>query len=150
MFRRDPSHVFTTYNLLGHLLPRVYSLTSGSKVTCQRLMEGLSANDSMVREKNEIRKGKLIAGFMGSLIMFPKDYENTVSLFQDIYKEIKRLIYPLTPPNREVEMAVVNLFRSEGIVPPKNAIRRKRPRFDKKTLQKQKPKHHEMSRYFRK
>ncbi len=138
------------YGLLRYLLPRVDSLIGGSRVTYQRLMEGLSSNDSMVREKSETRKGKLIAGFISPLIMFPNDYENTTSLFQDVYKEIKRLIHPLTPPNQEVEMAVVKLFRSEGIVPPKNAIRKKRPRFDKKAGQKQKPKHHEMSRYFKK
>ncbi len=137
------------YKLLEYILPVIYSLVAGHKITLRNFLAGLSDNDKNVTEKHETRKGRLIAGLVHSLIMFPNDYENTTTLFHDIFREIKRLIAPLTPPNQEVEMAVVKLFRNEGLLPPKNAIRKKkRPPMEKKPPSKQK--HHDMSRYYKK
>ncbi len=136
------------YKLLEFILPVIYSLVSSHKMTYMRFMESLADNDRAVLERHETRKGRLLAGLSGSLIMFPNEYENTTTLFHDIFKEIKHLISPLTPPNQEVEMAVVKLFRTEGLVPPKNAVRRKRPPLEKKSPSKQK--HHDMSRYYKK
>ncbi len=145
------SSIFETLydlKLLKYMLPRIDDLVGSSKVTWKKFIKGLEVNDADVREKGENRKGRLIAGMVRELIIFPNDYENTTTLFTDIYKEIKDIIRPLTPPNQEVEMAVVKLFRNEGISPPKNAVRKRRPRFEKKTGQKSK--HHEMSRYYKK
>ncbi len=136
------------YKLLDFLLPVINSLVSGQTVSAKRFLESLARNDQNVLQKKESRRGRLLAGLAESLIMFPNEYENTATLFHDIYKEIKHLISPLTPPNQEVEMAVVKLFRNEGLVPPKNAVRRRRPIPEKTSAPKQK--HHEMSRYFKK
>jgi len=136
------------YKLLDFLLPVVNSLVSGQTVSAKNFLESLARNDQNVLQKKESRRGRLLAGLVESLIIFPNDYENTTALFHDIYKEIKHLISPLTPPNQEVEMAVVKLFRNEGLVPPKNAVRRRRPIPEKTSASKQK--HHEMSRYFKK
>ncbi len=138
--------------LLQYILPRINELIKSSKLTYRKFIQGLSENDILVREKNESRKGRLISGMVSPLIMFPNDYENTTTLFHDIFKEVKNLISPLTPPNQEVEMAVVKLFRNEGLTPPKNAVRKRRPRIEKKPgpKAKNKVKHHEMSRYYKK
>lgn len=136
------------YDILKFLLPVINSLVSGHKLNYKRFMDGLEENDEMVRQRKETRKGRLLAGLVGPLILFPNEYENTTTLFRDIYKEIKQLINPLTPPNQEVEMAVVKLFRNEGLIPPKNAVRKRRSYPEVKSIPKQK--HHEMSRYFKK
>ena len=136
------------YKLLEYILPVIYSLVAGHKITYVKFLASLSENDKNVLQHHETRKGRLIAGLVQSLIMFPNDYENTTMLFHDIFKEIKHLISPLTPPNQEVEMAVVKLFRNEGLIPPKNAVRKKRPPLDKKTPPRQK--HHDMNRYYKK
>ncbi len=136
------------YKLLEYILPVIYSLVAGHKVTYVQFLTSLSENDKNVLQRHEARKGRLIAGLVQSLIMFPNDYENTTTLFHDIFKEIKHLISPLTPPNQEVEMAVVKLFRNEGLIPPKNAVRKKRPPLDKKSPSRRK--HHDMNRYYKK
>ena len=140
--------MFIEYKLLEFVLPVIYSLVHDHMLTYSWFLQSLEDNDTQVLERHETRKGRLIAGLVESLIMFPNEYENTTTLFRDIFKEIKQLITPLTPPNQEVEMAVVKLFRNEGLVPPKNAVRRRRPPLEKKAPSRQQ--HHEMSRYYKK
>ncbi len=136
------------YNLLRFMLPEIDSLLSGKRKNehIDIFFKDLSSLDDEVNLKGEKRKGRHIAALVSSFITFPDEYENTTFLFREIFKDIKRLIDPITPPNQEVEMAVVRLFRTEGIVPPKNAIRRTKANFDKKRQRK----HHDKSRYQRK
>ncbi|MCK5201831.1 MAG: CCA tRNA nucleotidyltransferase, partial [Spirochaetales bacterium] len=116
------------YNLLGFMLPEINSLLirKGKNEHTASFIRDLISIDEDVKTRGENRKGRLIAALVSSFITFPEEYENTTFLFREIFKDIKRLIYPITPPNQEIEMAVVKLFRNEGLVPPKNAIRRKK------------------------
>lgn len=116
------------FNLLGFMLPEINSLLSGkgNNEHTFSFIKDLTSIDKEVKTRNENRKGRLIAALVSSFITFPEEYENTTFLFREIFKDIKRLIHPITPPNSEVEMAVVKLFRDEGLQPPKNAIRRKK------------------------
>ena len=116
------------YNLLKFMLPEINSLLvrKGKNDHTDSFINNLVLIDEEVKNKNENRKGRLIAALVTSFINFPDEYENTTFLFRDTFKDIKKLISPITPPNQEVEMAVVKLFRNEGMIPPKNAIRRKK------------------------
>jgi len=116
------------YNLLRFMLPEINSLLvrKGKNDHTDSFISNLVLIDEDVKKKNENRKGRLIAALVTSFINFPDEYENTTFLFRDTFKDIKKLISPITPPNQEVEMAVVKLFRNEGMIPPKNAIRRKK------------------------
>lgn len=135
------------YNLLRFMLPEINSLLSikGKNEHTFNFFDSLAAIDEDVRIRNENRKGRLIAALVSSLIIFPEEYENTTFLFREIFKDIKRLIDPITPPNQEVEMAAVKLFRNEGLIPPKNAIRRKKTAHDGKHTRK----HYEKNRHQR-
>lgn len=127
----NSARIFMTllkYNLLRFMLPEINSLLvrRGKNEHTESFINDLVSIDEEVVLKNENRKGRLIAALVSSFIKFPDEYENTTFLFRDTFKDLKRLISPLTPPNQEVEMAVVRLFRNEGLIPPKNAIRRKK------------------------
>ena len=89
--------------------------------------ESLSRIDTRVQEKGENRRGRLIAALVEQVCIFPDEWENPTELFQDMFKEVKRLIEPLTPPNQEVEMAVVWLFREQGMHPPAHVLKKRRP-----------------------
>ena len=120
------------YNLLRFMLPEINSLLvrKGANEHTNKFLNDLILLDEDVRLKNEHRKGRMIASLVSSFIVFPDEYENTNFLFRDLFKDIKRLISPITPPNQELEMALVKLFRIEGIIPPKNAIRKNKPKHD--------------------
>jgi poly(A) polymerase len=122
------------YNLLRYMLPEIDSLLSRKSKDdhTTSFIDDLTLMDEEVNSRNEKRKGRLISALVSSFLVFPDEYENTTFLFRDIFKDVKRLISPITPPNQEVEMAVVKLFRKEGIIPPKNAIRRNKKVFDSK------------------
>ena len=117
------------YNLLRFMLPEINSLLirKGNNEHTVSFIKDLESIDKEVKTNNETRKGRLLAALVSSFIKFPEEYENTTFLFRDTFKDVKRLISPITPPNKEVEMAVVRLFRNESLIPPKNAIRRKKP-----------------------
>jgi poly(A) polymerase len=93
----------------------------------QEFFASLERMDRRVQEKGENRRGRLIAALVEGVCIFPDEWENTTFLFQDMFKEVKRLIEPLTPPNQEVEMAVVWLFREEGLQPPAHVCKKRRP-----------------------
>jgi len=120
------------YNLLRYMLPEINSLLvrKGHNEHTTKFLKDLILLDEEVLLRNENRKGRMIAALVSSFITFPDEYENTSFLFRDLFKDIKRLISPITPPNQEIEMALVKLFRNEGIIPPKNAIRRSKPKYD--------------------
>jgi poly(A) polymerase len=122
------------FNLLRFMLPEINSLVlrKGKNKHTETFIQELTAIDNDVKLRNENQKGRFISALVSSFINFPDEYENTTFLFRDTFKDVKRLISPITPPNHEVEMAVVKLFRKEGIVPPKNAIRRKKSAHDSK------------------
>lgn len=133
------------FNLLRFMLPEINSLLSRkghNKHTFSFFKDLISIDDDVIT-RSENRKGRLIAALVSSFITFPEEYENTTFLFRDIFRDVKRLIHPITPPNQEVEMAVVKLFRNEGLLPPKNAIRRKKTTHEGKHSRK----HYEKNRH---
>ncbi|MFP4617943.1 MAG: polynucleotide adenylyltransferase PcnB [Spirochaetaceae bacterium] len=116
------------FRLLSYMLPVIDMLVKDPKRSDrERFFKSLQEIDRRVTEKGEDRKGRLLAALVEGVCFIPNEWDNTTLLFRDMFKEIKRLIAPLTPPNQEVEMAVVWLFREEGLKPPPNAIQKKRP-----------------------
>jgi poly(A) polymerase len=116
------------YRLLERFLPIIDTLVKDKKGReREEFFESLEKIDQRVKAKGESRRGRLIAALVEGVCMFPEEWENTTFLFQDMFKEIKRLIDPLTPPNQEVEMAVVWLFREQGIQTPPHIMKKRRP-----------------------
>lgn len=116
------------YRLLERFLPVIDTLVKDKKGRDrEEFFDSLERVDQRVKEKGESRRGRLIAALVEGVCIFPDEWENTTFLFQDMFKEIKRLIDPLTPPNQEVEMAVVWLFRDEGLQTPPHIMKKRRP-----------------------
>jgi poly(A) polymerase len=116
------------FALLKYLLPVIDSLVKDPKRSDRRkFFESLERIDQRVSEKGENRKGRLLAALVEGVCFIPEEWDNAHIISQDMFKEIKRLISPLTPPNQEVEMAVVWLFREEGMRPPPAMVRKRRP-----------------------
>lgn len=118
---------FLSYRVLSRVLPVIAALIrERSKSERSSFFDSLEKIDERVREKGEDRKGRLLAALVDGVFFLPEEWENTTFLFRDMFKEVKRLIEPITPPNQEVEMAVVWLFREAGIKPPPNVTKKKR------------------------
>jgi len=116
------------YRLLRWFLPALDAHVQNKRgEEKKKFFESLERMDKRIREKGENRRGRLIAALVENVCIFPDEWENPTFLFQDIFKEVKRLIEPLTPPNQEVEMAVVWLFREQGLQPPANVLKKRRP-----------------------
>lgn len=131
------------HNLLKYFLPIIDSLVHKKRgQDREKFFESLERIDERVREKNESRRGRLIAALVEGVCLFPEEWENTTFLFQDMYKEVKRLIEPLTPPNQEVEMAVVWLFREQGLQAPVHVKKKRRPYPQDQKKRKRRPRHH--------
>lgn len=113
--------------LFQHMLPRIDSLLrSGGKETRNRFFDSLGDLDRTVREKREDRKGRMLVFLVAPFQTLSLEGTNSADLFRDTFKSFKQLIEPITPPNHEVEMAVMKLFRDQGIRPPKNVGMRQR------------------------
>ncbi len=135
------------YGLLTYMLPIIAESVPrrGRNPVSDALFASLEAYDAEIRDTGSqvisditaeqvtqhpeeiAKKSRAIAALAGPLITFPDEYENTHALFKDIFKLIKQLIAPLTPPNYEVEKTVAILFRNEGHKVPKNAVRKPNP-----------------------
>ncbi len=116
------------FKLLERFLPVIDTLVKDKTgKDREEFFESLERIDRRVKDKGENRRGRLIAALVEGVCMFPEEWENTTFLFQDMFKEVKRLIEPLTPPNQEVEMAVVWLFREQGIQTPPHIMKKRRP-----------------------
>ena len=117
-----------TYNLFKRFMPVIDGYIKNRKgVEQEKFFQCLERMDKRIQEKGENRRGRMIAALVEDVCIFPDEWENSTFLFQDMFKEVKRLIDPLTPPNQEVEMAVVWLFREQGLQPPPHVMKKKRP-----------------------
>ncbi len=117
-----------SFRIFRYFLPVIDSLIQDTRGKDRsEFFKSLEKMDERVRTKNEKRRGRLIAALVEGVCIVPDEWENTTTLFQDMFKEIKRLIEPLTPPNLEVEMAVVWMFRDQGLQPPPHVMKKRRP-----------------------
>jgi poly(A) polymerase len=139
------------YRLFSMMLPYISEhIGRGKKNPLYRnFMKSLSELDQQVREKSfmqtasqgkeqvekiddshplvspaEFQKSKMLAYLVDPFIVFPEEYENSHELFKEVFKQVKEVISPLTPPNFEVEKTVVLIFNREQIKVPRSAVRK--------------------------
>jgi poly(A) polymerase len=123
----DLARKFVQMGLFSHMLPRIDSLLrSGSREVKEAFYASLDELDRLVQGKSEDRKGRMLVHLVAPFLKLSLEGTNSADLFSDSFKEVKQLIEPITPPNHEVEMAVIKLFRSSGIRAPKNVGVRQR------------------------
>jgi poly(A) polymerase len=100
------------YKLLGHMVPAVAVLAGRDSAYRDSLLSRLADLDGEVREGGEDRRSRAIAYLVGDYLFEHTDVGVQDRIpFPDAFAEIKRLIRPLVPPNKDVEMALVYLIR---------------------------------------
>lgn len=114
------------YRLLEHMLPTIsgYIGHGKNRIETQRLEESLIELDRVVKADAGVNRSRMLAGLVDPFLSFPDEYENSLSLFRSVFKQIKQIISPITPPNYEVERAVEYFFKQQGVKVPKNAVRK--------------------------
>lgn len=117
---------FYKNGLLLQMLPRIDALLKGGGRELRgRFLESLLELDEAVTGRGETRKGLMLMALISPFIQLDEQVEDTpADLFMETYRSFKQLLEPITPPNFEVEMAVVKLFRKKGLRTPKNVGRK--------------------------
>ncbi|MFW6313230.1 MAG: polynucleotide adenylyltransferase PcnB [Spirochaetota bacterium] len=101
-----------SFKLLGHMVPVIADLAARDASYRERLVQRLEDLDAEVRGISEDRRSRAIAYLAGDYL-----FEHTETgrqeriAFPDAFAEIKRLIRPIVPANKDVEMALVYLIR---------------------------------------
>ncbi len=114
------------YRLFRHVLPGVSDQIDHGKnrILSDQLYESLSTLDGVIRHNENVTRARMLAGLVDPFLSFPDEYENSLELFRSVFKQIKQIIAPITPPNYEVEKSVEFFFKNENIKVPKNAVRK--------------------------
>lgn len=98
------------YNMLKYIVPVI-----NARIT-DELMKSLSVLDSEVRKNQGVKREYMIYALTRSYMVPPTTAMlKSKTAFREMFKAVKDLIAPLTPPNIEVEKAVVLYFKELGI-----------------------------------
>jgi tRNA nucleotidyltransferase/poly(A) polymerase len=142
----NSAEIFTElqhYRLLVSMLP-CYSLYIGYP----KVLDSLKAMDEKVRqmktgEGEEVSKAEMILAMISPLVVLQDEYMSPEEQKRDVFRQIKVLISPMTPPNYEVERAAELYLESQGIKvtprKPKNARKKVAEKGARKTAEEVKP-----------
>jgi poly(A) polymerase len=105
-----------SYKLFPHMLPRLNEVISSDPGLRERMLGRLAEFDAEVREAGEDRRSRGIAYLCGDYLFERSEsgQQERIS-FTDAFAEIKQLISPLVPANKDVEMALVYLIRHRKV-----------------------------------
>ncbi len=115
------------FGLFEFMLPVIHFQQNRNKGQREVFFASLSALDNKVDNEKEVSRAAMLAHLVDPLINLKNEEDIEQPLFLETYKEIKRIINPMTPPNNDVEIAVRSVFRSRGLKAP-GKPRKKRPR----------------------
>ena len=100
------------YKLFRYMVPAIAELANREATYRQRLLARLDALDAEVREGDEDRRARAIAYLCADhLFEYSEEGKQPRISFTDAFSQIKRLIHPLVPANKDVEMGLVYLIR---------------------------------------
>ncbi len=111
------------YKLLVHILPAI-SVYAGFP----QMFESLKELDSKVNASRDgkaesVSRSQMYLALVQPFISKNDEWTTATSTFNDILRQIKVLISPITPPNFELEMAAAQYMQSLGLRVPKGCIR---------------------------
>lgn len=118
---------FIRYDILGYILPNMHAILSDGPSFFEKLrrrkhlLENLRELDRKIQRQQELPKGETFTAWVKSFISInaKSSREELEAQYKDVFHRIKYIIKPITPPNKDVEQAVRNIFRSCGLSPPK-------------------------------
>ncbi len=98
--------------LFEHMLPEFHALQVGNRDFERQLTGRLKDLDREVRDAGEDRRSRAIAYLCADYLFAHTEVGSMSRIsFADGFSELKRVIKPIVPANREVEMALVYLIR---------------------------------------
>lgn len=110
--------ILRSYGLLEYLMPRIAELLDQGDTDgfTNRFFQSLATLDLAVREHRESRRSIQLS-YIVSDYLFSRSRWMDVKRwpFPEVYADIKDLIKPVTPPNIEVERALVYLIRKRKV-----------------------------------
>ena len=114
------------YKLLVHILPAMSVYTG-----FPQMFDSLKDLDDKVNaskdEKTQFPRAKMYLALVGPFISKNEEWTTPTSIFNDILRQIKVMLSPITPPNYELEMAAAQYMESNGMKVPKSCIRHRNP-----------------------
>lgn len=101
-----------SFGLFRHILPAVAGLVESDSSYRDTLLSRLGALDAEVNEAGEARRARAIA-YLAADFLFQKTPAGAAKRvsFNDGFQDIKTLISPIVPANKDVEMGLVYLIR---------------------------------------
>ncbi|MBP5552668.1 MAG: polynucleotide adenylyltransferase PcnB [Spirochaetales bacterium] len=115
------------YKLLVYMLPAISVYAS-----FPQMFESLKTLDKQIQESRQngakpVEKARMYLALVQCFITRNADLVNGMEIFNDILRQIKVLLSPITPPNYELESAAALYMSAEGLKVPKGAIRHRNP-----------------------
>ena len=122
IFRR-----LNSYKLLVYILPAISVYAS-----FPQMFDSLGVLDQKVRKAKEdtsvsVTKAEMYLSLVRPFISVDKSLGSPMEVFNDILRQIKILLSPITPPNYEIESAAAMFMTESGLRVPKGAIRHHNP-----------------------
>ena len=114
------------YKLLVHILPAM-SVYTGFPQMFDSLKELDKAVNECKDEKTQLPRARMYLALVGPFIAKNEEWTTPISVFNDILRQIKVMLSPITPPNYELEMAAAQYMESLGMRVPKSCIRHRNP-----------------------
>jgi len=123
--------LFKRLDVLERILPSIYSEISkkrknkpgrksveGRKAE-SRLCSDLQNLDGDINANKTVYQGRMLAALAGFAIQIPADSpEPAETVYKETLRNIKKIIAPITPPNREIEHSARYIYRAKGMRPP--------------------------------
>ncbi|MBN2653415.1 MAG: hypothetical protein JXR63_13635 [Spirochaetales bacterium] len=108
--------LFLDFNIVEHFLPNLFiSLKSSDDSLLEqkflKSLKDLDSSDQFFQQKRYYQ----ICMFLEALIIEPYKKVAVDEMYKNYFKQIKNLIYPLTPPNADVEKAVIRIMKNQGL-----------------------------------
>ena len=118
---------FLRHNTLSFLLPNMHTVLTEEPAFFERMkrrkkfLENLHELDKKLQRGKEIPKGEVFTSWIKSFISIDEDAnrDELELQYKEVFRTIKHLIQPITPPNKDVEQAVRTIFKDHGLSPPK-------------------------------
>ncbi|MBQ9810355.1 MAG: polynucleotide adenylyltransferase PcnB [Spirochaetales bacterium] len=116
-----------SYKLLVYILPAISVYASFPQMF--ESLKGLDQKVNQAKEdpKKSVTKAEMYLSLVRPFISVDKSIESPMEIFNDILRQIKILLSPITPPNYEIESAAALYMRENGLKVPKGAIRHRNP-----------------------
>lgn len=124
------------YNLLPFILPELAKeLNLSGRPLLNRKRKNsfflsLKKMDRKVKGKKETPVGEMLASLVANFMEIREftSREEKEQQYKEVFRKIKKMIQPITPPNKDVEEALRLLYVWRGLSPPKKKRYGKAPR----------------------